>query len=108
MTRNLCALILAALVLAGIAAASTTGTPGVSSSSIKLGSSGPLTGEAAAAGGVLRGAEGYFKYVNARGGVNGRKIDFSYLDDGYDPSRAVSNVRQLMKPIAAGRSLRPA
>jgi branched-chain amino acid transport system substrate-binding protein len=97
MTRNLCALALAALILTGIAAASTSATPGVTSTTITLGSSGPLTGEAAAAAGVLRGAEGYFKYVNARGGVNGRKIDFTYLDDGYDPSRTVQNVRQLIQ-----------
>jgi branched-chain amino acid transport system substrate-binding protein len=97
MTRNLCAIALAALLVAGIATASTTATPGVSASTITLGSSGPLTGEAAAAAGVLRGAEGYFKYVNARGGVNGRKIDFKYLDDAYDPSRTVQNVRQLIQ-----------
>ncbi|HEV8463148.1 MAG TPA: ABC transporter substrate-binding protein [Gaiellaceae bacterium] len=97
MTRNLLALIVAALTLAGVAAASTTATPGVSSSTITIGSSGPLTGEAAAAAGVLKGAEGYFKYVNARGGVNGRKIDFKYLDDAYDPAQAVNNVRQLVQ-----------
>ena len=97
MTRNLLALSLAALALAGVAAASTTATPGVSSSSITIGSSGPLTGEAAAAAGVLKGADGYFKYVNGRGGVNGRKIDFKYLDDAYDPAQAVNNVRQLVQ-----------
>jgi ABC-type branched-subunit amino acid transport system substrate-binding protein len=96
-TRNICALVVAALLLAGIATASTTATPGVSATTITLGSSGPLTGEAAAAAGVLRGAEGYFKYVNARGGVNGRKIDFKYLDDAYDPSQTVQNVRQLIQ-----------
>jgi ABC-type branched-subunit amino acid transport system substrate-binding protein len=97
MTRYLCAIVLAALLVAGIATASTTATPGVSSTTITLGSSGPLTGEAAAAAGVLRGAEGYFKYVNSRGGVNGRKIDFKYLDDAYDPSKTVQNVRQLIQ-----------
>ena len=97
MTRNICAFVVAALVVAGIASASSTGTPGVSATSITLGSSGPLTGEAAAAAGVLRGADGYFKYVNARGGVNGRKIDFKYLDDAYDPSQTVQNVRQLIQ-----------
>ena len=35
--------------------------------------------------------------MNARGGVNGRKIDFKYLDDGYDPSRTVQNVRELIQ-----------
>jgi branched-chain amino acid transport system substrate-binding protein len=99
MNRNLVALVASvlALVLAGIAGATSTGTPGVTSSTITLGSSGPLTGEAAAAAGVLRGAEGYFKYVNSRGGVNGRKIDFKYLDDAYDPSKTVQNVRQLIQ-----------
>jgi branched-chain amino acid transport system substrate-binding protein len=86
-----------ALVLLAPAGASTTATPGVTSKSILLGSSGPLTGEAAAAGGVLRGAEAYFKYVNARGGVNGRKINFKYYDDAYDPAKAVQNARQLIQ-----------
>ncbi|HEY6961425.1 MAG TPA: ABC transporter substrate-binding protein [Gaiellaceae bacterium] len=88
---------LAALVLAGVAGATSTGTPGVTSSTIAIGSSGPLSGEAAAAAGVLRGADAYFKYVNSRGGVYGRKIQFTYLDDGYDPSRTVQNVRQLVQ-----------
>ena len=70
---------------------------------ITLGSSGPLTGEAAAAAGVLRGAEAYFKYVNSRGGVNGRKIDFKYLDDGYDPSRTVA---ERARADPAGQRLR--
>jgi branched-chain amino acid transport system substrate-binding protein len=98
-TRNLLALgaTLAALSLAGIAGAVIAGTPGVSSDEITIGSSGPLTGEAAAAAGVLRGADAYFKYVNARGGVNGRKITFKYLDDAYDPSRTVQNVRELIQ-----------
>ena len=73
------------------------GTPGVTSSTVTIGSSGPLSGEAAAAAGVLKGADAYFKYVDARGGVNGRKIVFTYLDDGYDPARTVQNVRELIQ-----------
>ncbi|MDP9283704.1 MAG: ABC transporter substrate-binding protein, partial [Actinomycetota bacterium] len=73
------------------------GTPGVSSTTITIGSSGPLTGEAAAAAGVLKGADAYFKYANSRGGVHGRKIKFTYLDDAYDPSKTVQNVRQLIQ-----------
>lgn len=97
MTRNLLILTVAALALAGVALATPAGTPGVSSSTITIGSSGPLTGEAAAAAGVLKGAEAYFKYVNSKGGVNGRKFDFKYLDDAYDPSQTVQNVRQLIQ-----------
>ena len=98
MTRNSLAfgVALAALSFAGLAGATGAGTPGVSSTKITIGSSGPLSGEAAAAAGVLRGADAYFKYVNARGGVYGRSIDFKYLDDSYDPSQTVQNVRQLI------------
>jgi branched-chain amino acid transport system substrate-binding protein len=85
----LCALI--------VATATAAATPGVTSTQITIGSSGPLTGEAASAAGVLRGADAYFKYVNGRGGVYGRKIKFVYLDDAYDPSRTLQNVHQLVR-----------
>jgi branched-chain amino acid transport system substrate-binding protein len=57
----------------------------------------PLSGEAAIAGNVARGIEAYFKYVNDKGGVFGRKITFTYLDDGYDPGRAVNNTIRLIQ-----------
>jgi branched-chain amino acid transport system substrate-binding protein len=94
---TLLALVLLALVLLGIAAGATDATPGVTSRSILLGSSGPLTGEAASAASVLRGAEAYFKYVNARGGVYGRKITLRYYDDGSDPTQAELNARRLIE-----------
>jgi branched-chain amino acid transport system substrate-binding protein len=85
-----------------VAAATTAGarplaTPGVSSNQIHLGSSVPLSGEAAIAGNVARGSEAYFEYVNDKGGVFGRKIKFTYLDDGYDPGRAVNNTIRLVQ-----------
>src|SRR5215211_2614108 len=74
-----------------------TATPGVTANEIHLGSSVPLSGEAAIAGNVARGIEAYFKYVNDKGGVRGRKIKFTYLDDGYDPGRAVNNTIRLVQ-----------
>jgi branched-chain amino acid transport system substrate-binding protein len=71
--------------------------PGVTPTRIAIGSSGPLTGEASAQAGILRGADAYFKYVNGRGGVNGRTIDFTYLDDASDASRTADNVRRLVE-----------
>jgi len=99
------AVTLFALVLLGIAAAGTAAspgttlgaTPGVTSKSILLGSSGPLTGDAASAASVLRGAEAYFKYANARGGVYGRKITLRYYDDASDPAQAELNARRLIE-----------
>jgi branched-chain amino acid transport system substrate-binding protein len=81
---------LAALVLAG-------GSPGVTSSTITIGGTVPITGPAALFGSVGRGADAYFKYVNAHGGVNGRKIKYVYLDDAYDPSKTVMLTRQLVE-----------
>src|ERR671931_2274124 len=86
-----------AAVCAAAAGARPLATPGVTATEIKLGSSVPLSGEAQAAGNVARGADAYFKYVDAKGGVFGRKITFKYLDDGYDPARAVNNVIRLVQ-----------
>ena len=43
------------------------------------------------------GAAAYFAYVNDHGGVNGRKIQYQYLDDGYDPTQTVQLTRQLVQ-----------
>ena len=90
-------LLVVAAVSATAAVARPLATPGVTSTEIRLGSSVPLSGEAAVAGNVARGADAYFKYVNAKGGVFGRKIKFTYLDDGYDPGRAVNNAIRLVQ-----------
>jgi branched-chain amino acid transport system substrate-binding protein len=71
--------------------------PGVSANEILIGGTTPLTGEASAGSGTAIGAEAYFKYVNARGGVHGRAIKYTYLDDGYDPGRTVQATRQLVQ-----------
>ena len=86
-----------AAVCATAAGARSTATPGVTASEIHLGSTVPLSGEAAVAGNVARGADAYFRSVNAKGGVFGRKIRFTYLDDGYDPGRAVNNTIRLVQ-----------
>ena len=86
-----------AAIAVGAAGAAPRATPGVTSTQILLGGSVPLSGEASAGGKVAVGADAYFRYVNSKGGVFGRKIVFKYLDDGYDPTRAVQNVRQLVQ-----------
>ena len=91
------ALWLLALVLAPAALAGSTADPGVSGDSILIGGTAPLSGEASSAAAVARGADAYFKYVNDRGGVNGRKIEYKVLDDAYDPARTIQDVRQLVQ-----------
>jgi branched-chain amino acid transport system substrate-binding protein len=86
---------LAACCLAPIAIAGST--PGVSPTTITIGGTVPITGPAALFASVGRGAEAYFSYVNAHGGVNGRKIKYIYLDDAYDPAKTVQLTRQLVE-----------
>ncbi len=73
------------------------GSPGVTSSSILLGGTAPLTGPETAYAPVARGAQAYFAYVNAHGGVFKRKITYKVLDDAYDPSKTVQATRQLVQ-----------
>jgi branched-chain amino acid transport system substrate-binding protein len=94
------ALLLCAVVAVGAvsaAGARPVQAPGVSANEVHLGASVPLSGEAAIGGNVARGSEAYFKYVNSRGGVHGRRIKFTYLDDAYDPGRAVNNTIRLIQ-----------
>lgn len=62
-----------------------------------IGSYGPLSGPAASWGAMLRGMDAYFAYVNAQGGVHGRKLAFKYRDDAYNPSRTPTVVRDLVE-----------
>ena len=95
--RKLGAIVLVALAAAAAALAGTRATPGVTNDTILLGGTAPLSGEAAAAGNISRGAKAYFDYVNAHGGVNGRKIEYKIIDDGYEPARTVQAARQLVQ-----------
>ncbi len=71
--------------------------PGITASSIKLGGSYPFSGPASAYGTIGVSAKAYFDWLNAKGGINGRKIEFSTLDDGYEPARALQNAKQLVE-----------
>ena len=71
--------------------------PGITKTSIKLGGSYPFSGPASAYGTIGEGAKAYFKYLNAKGGVNGRKITFITLDDAYEPPKALQNARRLVQ-----------
>jgi ABC-type branched-subunit amino acid transport system substrate-binding protein len=71
--------------------------PGITAHQILIGSHQPLTGPAAPGySEIAPASNAYFQYVNAHGGIYGRKIKYMYLDDGYDPSKTVSVVHQLV------------
>ena len=71
--------------------------PGASDTEIKIGSTNPYSGPASAYGTIGRAESAYFKMINDKGGINGRKINFISLDDGYSPPRTVEQVRKLVE-----------
>jgi branched-chain amino acid transport system substrate-binding protein len=91
------AVIAAAIVGATTAAARTTADPGVTADSLLLGGTTPLSGPASAYSSVARGADAFFKSINAKGGVAGRTITYKYLDDAYNPAQTVQATRQLVE-----------
>ena len=97
MTLRLAVVALASLALVATAGASPTADPGVTATSVLLGGTVPLSGEAAAFGTVAPGAKAYFDYVNAKGGVNGRKIEYRYYDDAYNAAQTVQLTRRLVE-----------
>jgi ABC-type branched-subunit amino acid transport system substrate-binding protein len=71
--------------------------PGITATTIKLGITSPLTGIAAPGYQKIPGAmKAYFDYVNANGGVNGRKITLVSKDDQYIPTTAVAKANELI------------
>jgi branched-chain amino acid transport system substrate-binding protein len=89
--------LIAHIAAAALALSTPAATPGVTATQIKLGATIPITGPAAAYGSVGRGADAYFKYVNSKGGVFGRKIDYEYLDDEFDVAKTITLTRQLVE-----------
>jgi len=93
--------IVSAVVAAGAMVLSTlpaqAADPGVTATEIKLGVSTPLTGSAGLAYGKVPGAmKAYFDYINANGGVNGRKIKLVVRDDKYLPTLAATQTTNLV------------
>ena len=94
------AIVLLAGALAALpgAYARPTADPGITGNSILLGGTAPLTGVAASYASVARGAEAYFKHINAtRRGVNGRRINYKYYDDAYNESQTVQQTIRLVQ-----------
>ncbi len=87
----------AALAVCSPATAQKKYGPGASDSEIKIGNTMPYSGPASAYGTIGRAEAAYFKMINEQGGINGRKLNFITLDDGYSPPRTVEQVRKLVE-----------
>jgi branched-chain amino acid transport system substrate-binding protein len=70
---------------------------GATDTEIKIGHTGPYSGPASSYGQIGKTIDAYWKSVNDAGGINGRKVKFITLDDGYSPPKMVELVRQLVE-----------
>src|SRR6195952_1990405 len=70
---------------------------GVTATEIKIGQTMPYSGPVSAFGALGKGEVGYFKMVNERGGINGRKVNLISLDDSYAPPKTVEQTRRLVE-----------
>src|SRR4249920_2726983 len=93
------------LAIAGIAAAAISLSAGAqkkydtgaTDTEIKIGDTKPYSGPASAYGTIGKAIAAYFDKINAEGGINGRKVKYISLDDGYNPARTVEQVRKLVE-----------
>ncbi len=85
----------------GLAAATDPGGPsaGVDTAkkTVEIGAFVPETGPVPSYKLIAEGARAYIDWVNANGGVNGYKINYTQLDDGYDPARSLADAKQLVE-----------
>ena len=86
-----------AIAVVGVAGATPASDPGVTSKSILLGGTFPLSGEASAYGVIPHAEDAFFKWFNDHHSIHGRKIKWIYYDDGYDPSQTVPQTRRLVE-----------
>ncbi len=93
-------LLVGATALAGVAflaMGAGAQTVGVTATEIKLGNTNPYSGPASSYGTIGKSISAYFDMVNSKGGVNGRKINFITLDDGYSPPKTKEQIRKLVE-----------
>lgn len=86
-----------ALGIAGAITPASATDHGVTNTKITIGMTTPLTGPAAPGyKDIAPAAKAYFDYVNANGGINGRKIDLKVYDDAYNPAKTKVGTSQLI------------
>lgn len=100
MTHRICAPVLATIIAAtcfDAAIAAPKYGPGASDKEIKIGQTTAYSGAFSAWSAAAQVQAAYFKMLNEKGGVNGRKINFVSLDDSYSPPKTVEQTRRLVE-----------
>ena len=88
---------LAALSIGSSALAQKKYDIGATDKEIKIGGISPYSGPASAYGAIGKAISAYLAKINDEGGINGRKLNFISLDDGYNPAKTVEQARKLVE-----------
>jgi branched-chain amino acid transport system substrate-binding protein len=95
--RSILAAVPAALALKAYPARAKEYGPGVTDTEIKIGNTVPYSGPASSYGTIGKAQTAYYKMLNEKGGINGRKINFISYDDAYTPPKTVEQARKLVE-----------
>ena len=87
----------AAAFASGTWSARSADTVGVTNTEIKIGQTIPYSGALSSRSVLGRTEAAYFRMINEQGGVNGRKLNFISVDDGYSPPKTVEQTRRLVE-----------
>lgn len=93
--------ILVALILTIPAIGGAAEVRGVTDTEVVVGITTPLSGPAALWGMTGLGAKAWADHINAQGGIHGRKIKVILKDDGYNPAKAMANLREMKGKVFA-------
>lgn len=87
----------AVFTASGVRVARAANAPGVTDAEIKIGQTFPYSGPASGYSVIARAEAAYFKMINEKGGVNGRKLNLISLDDSYSAPKTVEQTRRLIE-----------
>ncbi|HTZ80549.1 MAG TPA: ABC transporter substrate-binding protein [Stellaceae bacterium] len=95
-TSTIFAAATAAIAALAAAPASADNTQGITDTTIKIGNLGPFSGEATVFNPLNYGPEAYLRYINAQGGVNGRKFETVFADDACNEAKGIAAAKKLI------------
>ncbi|MCU0843478.1 MAG: ABC transporter substrate-binding protein [Spirochaetes bacterium] len=101
MKRSLLAFLLGCAMLMPCTPESVAAEKGVTDTEVTIGMTCPMSGPAALWSAMALGNSAWAKYINDKGGIHGRKINFVVKDDGYNPSRALANLTEMKNEVFA-------
>jgi ABC-type branched-subunit amino acid transport system substrate-binding protein len=96
-TTAVCTALMALFATTTAYAAEKKYDPGASDTEIKIGQTMPYSGPASGYGTQGKTEAAYWRMINSKGGINGRKVTFLSMDDAYSPPKTVEQTRKLVE-----------